>query len=418
MTDHANITGEVSSLAFGGAGVLKKDGLVVFVPFTAPQDVAEVSIVSKKKRFAFGKLEKIIEPSPLRVTPKCPYFGTCGGCQLQHINYSAQLDSKKQAVIDALSRVGKVSQDQLNEVTIEEAEHPWGYRERIALHIKEGKIGFFSLDNVNLVEIESCVIFLDQPTTLFNEVRELAKRLTTGRMDILKDKEGKFLIYVRLDVLPPDGNEILKWAETYLTSISGLEISRLGSFGKSEVQTQVENLSITYSPRVFIQNNASQSLKIYREIANLFKSYSSILDLYSGIGISSLLLAKNGATVESIEYSREAVEWAKKNFENNQETKIKAHCGDVQKLLSGLLNKTKFEAALINPPRDGIDKAVAETLRKSGIKDVIYISCMPSTLARDIKEFIEVGYTIKLVKAFDMFPQTGHIETLLQLQLN
>lgn len=418
-TDLPLIKGTIDSIAFGGAGLLKDNGLVTFVPFTAPGDVVEVAITKEKKKFREGVLKQILTPSPLRVEPRCPYFGTCGGCQLQHISYEAQLSTKRQSVVDSLLRIGKVSPEIFqNNFTIEGMEDPWGYRERIALHLIDGKLGYYSEDNTTLIEIEECPIFIKEKGSFFKELRHWTSLLdTNGRVDVLKDKEGKYLLYVRLDEITPKVEKAYRFSQGKLPLVSGLEIARLGKWGKDKVAADLVGLKVFYSPKVFIQNNASQSTKIYEEVTRRLHGSYAILDLYSGIGISSLLLAKQGSKVDAIETSKEAVDWAEINKTINNLPELRFFPTDVERALPNLLQKNAYDAVLINPPRQGIRPEVVKSLKESQIKKMIYISCMPSTLARDVKELSEGGYQLKFAKAYDMFPQTGHIETLLELEL-
>lgn len=413
-----NITGKIESLAFGGEGVMRQDGLVIFVPYTAAGDTVEVKIELEKKRFARGRVASLLEASPDRTAPLCPYYEKCGGCQLQHIDYPAQREAKRIMVEDALKRIGKVD---FPHVDIEEDQNLpiWAYRERIAMHLQAGKIGFIALDHRTVLEIDTCPIYLEGYHPLFKELQAFAQFFTSpGRVDVMKDGRGKFIVYVRLEEFDRRAKEALEMADQNKAHIASLEIKGVGYWGEETAESDSLGLKILYSPKVFIQSNRSVSEKINLEIKMLLSGSNKVLDLYSGIGVSSLLLAKEGKKVISIESNVVAVEYARENAYLNQVDSIEFITGEVESNLKGLLNEESFDAALINPPREGLYPEVAEALKNSGIKTLIYISCMPSTLARDVNILAEGGYSIKKVKAFDMFPQTGHIETLLQLTRN
>lgn len=412
-----NFQGKIESIAFGGEGVLKTDGHVVFIPYTAPGDEIEYEIVMKKKRFARGEILKIINPSPERTLPLCPYYQNCGGCQLQHIRYSGQQASKKIMVEDALKRIGKFSFPAV-EFEQDPALRPWAYRERVAFHLSQGEIGYIALDNRSIVEVDECPIFLEGKHSLFKELRGLARFFTAaGRVDVLKDHSGKFLVYVRLEHYDKQCKEALEWGHMNMPSVSGLEIDRVGNWGKEIIVTEFEGLVIEYSPRVFIQSNKAVSEKIYQEIGLILEGQKSCLDLYSGIGITSMLMAKQGSQVVAIESNGAAVNFAKNNAKKNGLKNVEFLGGGVESLLPKVLKDHSFDAAVINPPREGLYPEIAEALKKSGIKTLVYVSCMPSTLARDAHILAEGGYKVTRVKAYDMFPQTGHIETLMVLSL-
>lgn len=390
------VTGEISQIAFGGSGLLRIDNFVLFVPYTAPKDIIEARIVELKKGYGRAELVRIISPSPFRTKPKCPYFGTCMGCQLQHLQYKTQLEIKKGAVADALQRIGKLNHPL---VEIVPSEKEFGYRERITLHLKDEKLGYIGPDNKSILEIHTCPIFTDEPI-----IQELQKfkhahfKKNHGRIQILKDKKGGFLVHLATE--PPPSN----------MEKTQLEIEFRGD---KPIQSEILGLKIEYSPKVFIQNNFEESIKIYSEILSIMQDVKphKVLDLYSGIGVTSCLLAKAGMEVHSIELNPASVKYARKNAQLNNLSNIQFSQGKVEAILK---DDPSFDAVILNPPREGVERQVLLTLSKMKPKTIVYISCMPSTLARDLK-LLSDDYEIKIVKAFDMFPQTGHIETLIRL---
>lgn len=406
------VKGTIHDIAFGGSGLLKIEGFVLFVPFTAPGDEIVAEITLLKKGFGEAKIVEIITPSPVRTSPKCPYFGTCMGCQFQHIEYSAQLEIKRKSVEDALTRIGKLN---IPPVTITASEKVYFYRERITLHLELGKLGYIKRDNTTILDIQTCPIFADDPK-LFNTLHTLFEGCT-GRLQITKDKEEGYLIYGNLK----QGHsleKILEMSQSF-PKIRGIEITcnrKTTRRGISLLRSEIEGLSFQYSPQAFIQNNFSQSVNIYREILKICRSDNQILDLYSGIGISSCLLASKGKQVLAIEGNKYAVNHAKENAAHNHITGIQFETGWVENEITKALNRP-FDALLMNPPREGVHRNAIDAIKNSRIKKIIYIACMPSTLARDLK-LLSPTYKIQEVKAFDMFPQTTHVETLAELSLN
>ncbi len=388
------VTGTITEIAFGGSGILKVQGLVLFVPFTAPGDEIEAIITELKKGYGRAKLSKIIKPSPTRVQPKCPYFGTCMGCQLQHIDYETQLEEKKQAVKEALLRIGKID---IPEVSIVPSPKEYTYRERITLHLDEQKLGYISLDNTSILDIKICPIFTeDSILERLNQAKDHEFKKQKGRLQVLKDQKGSFVVHASIHPKPAIFPPHIRFSKD------------------EEITSHLLGLKFTYSPKVFIQNNRSVSEQIYLKIVELMREAnpSLILDLYSGIGVTSCLLSKEGYTLYSIELNSHSIRYARRNQEINGLKNITFIEGKAEEKIP----HQPFDAVLLNPPRTGCEKIVIEKIRDViQPKTIIYVSCMPSTLARDLNILGE-GYRTNIVQAFDMFPQTGHIETLVRLE--
>ena len=418
-------TGEITDLAFGGEGVLRKDGMVTFVPFTAVGDVIKCQITQKKSSFAKGILTEIIKPSPTRVKAPCPYFGTCGGCQLQHISYTEQLEQKRKWVEDALKRIGHLSFP-VNPVVA--ATQQWTYRRHIHLSLRpyEGvfQAGYTAIDNKTLLPIMQCQIFLPPDNEIFAQIHKTVAKISShgnqeGKITILKQGDNTFLLCFHFKHLPQNIVKVIENAMSHFSNWTTVVISTLHKtleFGPKPPPTDVLGLKIAYSPRAFMQNHPEQSANIYQELQRISQHIKprKIIDLYCGIGISSILLAKDGSSVIGVEYNREAIQLAKQNAKNNNIFKIKFVQGDVNLLLKDLLKHEKPDLVIVNPPREGLDKTVVEALMKYPPKHILYISCMPSTLARDLNG-LSNHYKIQSCQPYDMFPQTAHIETLVHL---
>ena len=402
------VKGSIKEIAFGGSGLLKVEGFVLFVPFTAPGEEIVAEITLLKKGYGEARIVEIVKPSPFRVKPKCPYFGTCMGCQFQHIEYKTQLEIKRKNVEDALIRIGKL---EIPEVTIVPSNQEYEYRERITLHLNKDKMGYILKDNISLLDISTCPIFIEDPE-LFKTLH-LLFRDQTGRLQITKAKEHGYLIYGHLDNCNSPQNLIEE--SSSFKQILGIQIKSKGKTyqrGINTLKSRIDNLTFEYSPQTFIQNNFNQSLNIYREITEWLESDQKIVDLYSGIGITSLLLASKGKDVIAIEANKYSVKLAKENALKNH---LKAHfeTGLVEQWIDKALDQP-IDAVIMNPPREGVQKEALISLFNKRVKKIIYISCMPSTLARDLN-LLKERYKIKAVTAFDMFPQTAHVETVVKL---
>lgn len=324
----------VSNIAFGGDGVIRHEGKVVFVPFVLPGEQIEFEITQSKKSHAFGRLIRILQAHPNRITPKCEYYGRCGGCQLQHASYDLQLKIKQQFVEDALTRIGKLENIQVSPII--GTEHQWAYRRRIKLHQRGNKKGFIGVDHHSLVEITHCEIF--------------------------------------------SGN------------------------------------SLELDPDIFVQAHPEQSERLYQDLVQAIQALGTlkILDLYCGMGILTAQLADLGCPITGIELNPKAINWAKKNHTQA----VNWVTADVSKTTSQYLKKDLPDVVLVNPPRTGLHTEVIEALVKYRPKHIFYTSCMPATLARDLKILAEAGYAIKQCQPYDLFPQTTHVETVVSLCLS
>ncbi len=423
MQQH-NIQGTITDIAFGGSGVLRDEGLVIFVPFTAVGDVVSVKITKQKSSFAEGVVDRILVPSPDRGTPRCPYFGICGGCQLQHLNDEAQLSYKLRCVEDALKRIGKLNLD--FPLTIAAAPTKWNYRRHIQLNLRPSdqgyRVGYVATDNETLLAIQECQIFTAETDPLFTQLQEAAASLTcvddqVARVTILKvEQDGYLLDFQFPGKLPDNGKKILKEAQLKYEKWKGILASAKGttfSFGQTQAELSLDSLQFQFSPRAFIQNHPEQSVALYRQMVQVVQEYqvNKLLDLYCGIGISSLLFSQQGIEVIGVENNGEAIACAQQNALINRQTNATFIQANVEKVLKDLLRQYRPDGVLVNPPRQGLHGQVIQDLLQHPPRELMYVSCMPATLARDLQQLCQ-KYHIQKCMVFDMFPQTAHVETL------
>lgn len=423
------ITGEVSGLAFGGQGILRHEGFVIFVPFTAPGDVISCRIIEKKKSFATGEVVDILTPSPKRTKPACLYYGRCGGCQLQHLDYDTQLRCKKSWVEDSIQRIGRMPIDCIAETV--PAKLQWCYRRHITLTLvpRNGtySAGYIEMDNHSLIEVQHCPIFNIQSDPIIQHTAALVGNLKhasqeTAKATILKQGNGSYIVQLKFTAIPENCPEICVKALKEVPVLSGIMVSspaKTVSYGNPLAHCAVDGIEFEFPPDVFIQNHSEQSEKIYKVVCSIAaqEEATRILDLYCGIGITSVLLARQGMEIIGVEYSGEAIRWANKNAVKHNCKNIQFVQADVQKVLSNILKKHKPDFVLVNPPRIGMEPRVTQEILKFAPKNIAYISCMPSTLARDLQSFSNAGYSIVECRPFDMFPQTAHVETVVHLRL-
>lgn len=417
--------GTIESIAFGGEGILRHEGLVIFVPFTAPGDCVDVEVHSKKKNFAHGKLLHLQKPSPSRTDPRCFYFGSCGGCQLQHMNYPAQIEAKRKFILDALQRIGKI---EITDLAVYPTDEQWHYRRHIRLKLKrEGtgfKAGYTGCDPSQFINIAKCPIFIPSEETLLGTLEPLLANLSNegieeGSLRLIKADQGKFILAFSFFPQLPLNFKIAKNTLGNNPNWQGIIAQSPNEkivFGDIACETECLGLKARFSPFGFLQNHPEQSENLYRAILDaLPQNCEKILDLYCGIGITSLLFAKQKKKVWGVESHPETLLLAKENAQKNN---LSVHFIEGKAEIQGaqLLKTERPDAVLCNPPRTGVDPELLHILIAEKPACILYVSCMPSTLARDLQKLIHAGYMIESIQGFDMFPQTTHVETLVALK--
>jgi 23S rRNA (uracil1939-C5)-methyltransferase len=418
------ITGTIESIAFGGNGILKDNGLVVFVPFTAPQDQATIALTQKKKNYARGSLLVLNSPGPDRTEPACPHFGSCGGCQFQHIAYPAQLKIKQRFLEDALQRIAKLA---IPIPPIVPAPHPYHYRCHITLRMKpraQGfQLGYTGHDNTTFIPITTCPLFCPKQDTILADAQHLVSKLhSTGinqaTLRLFKHSDG-YLLAFQFSPHCPANIELCEEALRTYPRIQAILIQsplETHTFGTPQCHTASLGIHAAYSPYGFVQNYPEQRDAMYQKILDdLPSDAAKILDLYCGIGMTSLLFASQGKTVIGIESNPECIAMAEQNAKHNALTNVSFHRKKAEES-APILATFQPDSVLCNPPREGLDPSVIEALTAHRIPYIQYLSCNPATLARDLKLLIQSGYRVEKLQGFDMFPQTTHVETLVLLR--
>jgi 23S rRNA (uracil1939-C5)-methyltransferase len=414
------ITGTIESIAFGGAGVLRHEGMVVFVPFTAPGDVAQIDIIQKKKNFATGKLVHLQQASPHRVTPKCSYFGTCGGCQLQHLSYADQLEAKRLFIAESLKRIGHID---FPVPPVVPAKEQWAYRRHIKLNLRpkgDGfEMGYMNHNGFTLLPIDHCPIFHTPDDPVLKELHQFLVQLSSkgveeGTVRIIKNGPHTLLAFAFSPKFPSNRQEqITSLLKTHPTWGVVIE-SEL--YGNTDCLLDIDGLKIAYAPYGFLQNHPEQSLNLYHAIVQAIpEGTKNVLDLFCGIGISSLMIGKKGVNVTGVEMHHASIALAQKNALQNQIKNVRFVEGDAEMMGEKFLETEEVDCVVVNPPRTGLMRPLIEDLINSKTSDLIYVSCMPSTLSRDLKLLTQGGFLVTTIQSFDMFPQTTHVETLVKL---
>ncbi len=393
------MTSKIISLAFGGAGIAKPNGKTVFIPFTLPGEEVTYEITKETRSYSFAKVEKILTPSLSRTTPLCKHYQVCRGCQFQHLSYGSELQVKRQFIIDAFKHIAKIDVDP--EATIP-SDTPYEYREHIRLNLDNAsQFGYIS--DKKLLPIQHCPLFsIDE--TPYQKLSALINTLKPPGGSVRIFQKEKPLLAFSFPFLPKNHSV----AKEFLQDFKGISMKSpkdFISYGEKNITYSFADLTIEFSPYGFIQNNLSQAEKLYKALINLINS-DAVLELYCGVSVLSLLCARRG-----IDSSKENIKRAKKNASLNGL--------DVEFILgkAEAASLQGFDTIIVNPPREGLSSQMINRLILEKPKHILYISCMPSTLARDTAKFVAEGYRIDKCIPCDMFPQTTHVETILSLKL-
>lgn len=379
---------EIKKIVPGGYGLAFADGLTMFVVLAVAGDRLRVRLTEIKGKIAFADIESIIQPSPERIEPPCPYVGTCGGCDFQQMTYPAQLDAKVGIIRDNLHRIGKIEYE--GEISIIPSPHEFGYRLRAQWHIDGNRreIGYYERDSRNLVAIAHCPILMVELDNALQKVR--------SEIDWSK-------------FWPEKGSIDAACGDESVVSLYSPEID----LRDEEITFSAAGERYTFAAHAFFQGNRYLIDElIERAIGNAAGDYA--LDLYSGVGLFTLPLARRFRNVTSVEDYAPAVEFAVKNISNAALTNVEVVSMPVGRYLAEM-SPNSIDFVLLDPPRSGTEKKTVLDLIKLRPKIVSYVSCDASVLARDLRRFLDGGYEITSITAIDLFPQTHHVETIVRL---
>ncbi|MBA3600093.1 MAG: class I SAM-dependent RNA methyltransferase [Acidobacteria bacterium] len=388
--NHQIIDVTIEKIVPNGFGLAFAENLTVFVPLSAKGDRLRVRINQLKGKTAFAEIVEILKPSPDRIEPRCRYFGRCGGCNFQQMTYKAQLEAKVGILRDCLTRIGRINYER--EIPIVGSPRDYEYRSRAGWHLdsREKKFGYFQRKSHAIIDVETCPILAP----------ELEQTLKSFRRN------------------PP-------W-ESFWSKIVEVEAATAGgetSVYSAEIIEPVREISFTangekyfYDATSFFQGN-SFLIEPLTQIALGAASGKTALDLYCGVGLFTLPLARRFELVVGVEGSERAIDFAEKNAENARLPNVKFHREDVSDWLKeNAKNLKNLDFVLLDPPRSGTEKETIENLLRLKPKEISYVSCEPATLARDLKILCDDGYSIDLITVLDLFPQTHHVETVVRLR--
>ena len=413
----------IESVAFKGYGVARVHGKVVFVPYTVTGDKAQIEVVEDKKKYSMGRVVEMIEPSPCRAAPPCPYFGSCGGCQWQHIDYSAQGELKKEILRNTLQRLGRLKE--IPSIRIMLSPKPYDYRIRIQLKVKGKAIGYYQERSHRIVEIDRCIISHPLVNQIIQELREeSAALLRMEEIEInVSPEEGRGAILFHLHSYDQRTEHFMKKLLQSHPVLRGIALSRKGGFNffgdpalnltiHLSQEGEKRNLKLRISPGSFSQVNPEQNQALIQTVLQFSEVNKGdrVLDLYAGVGNITLPLAIGARGVLGIEENRMAVEDARFNAERNGMNNCDFSHGRVEDVLVNLKKETP-DLIVLDPPRTGC-KTILDQLVRLKPKKIVYVSCEPTTFSRDLHLFFERGYSLQRLGLIDMFPQTYHMEVV------
>lgn len=452
---------KVDDIATGGEAVGRVDNFVFFVPQGAPGDELEVEVTELRKSYGRARIAKIIKPSVRRIQPPCPVYQQCGGCQLQHIDYDAQLFYKTKIVKDALQHLTELG-GTVKVHPCRRLEDPWSYRNKVQAVVAakpylkstdEDKerishiVGLYAQGTHRIVKIDECLIQDSLNNKVLQASREAMERL---QWPVYNEKDGSglvrylvtrasysarevMLVVVAAQPRLPQIQEFLNHVRHRVPQLRGVLVNLnphqtnvvLGNrtqllWGKDHLVEEVKGLKFQISPTSFFQVNTRGLLMmcdVLEQYCDL-REKDSAVDLYCGVGSLSLFLAKRARRVLGVDISQAAIEDAVVNSDLNSMKNTDFLAGASEKILPQLYRQgQRFQLALLDPPRKGCDVEVLQVLARMRIPRVVYVSCNPSSLARDLAILKELGYLVHEIQPLDMFPQTYHVECVARLTL-
>ena len=446
LNKNQKYTIEITGLTHEGQGVGNIDGFVVFVDGTLPEETVEVLIIKVTKSYAVGKLLEIKKTSTHRVEPFCKVYKRCGGCSMQHLDYGEQLKFKADVIVQNLKRLGGIDMDRVKVYPAIGMEQPFQYRNKVQYPVGmqngEVKIGFFANRSHDIIDSDECEI---QPVES-NSIREIVRSFAqNSSISIYDEASGKGLlrhVMVRkgfttnelMVVLVlngrklPNAQDLVSKLTQAFSTIKSIYINVntkktniiLGNesillFGQKYISDYIGKYKFNISPLSFFQVNPIQTEKLYSKALEFaaLTGGENVFDLYCGIGTISLFLSEKAGKVIGVEVVPEAIADAKENARINGIDNAEFYVGEAEKVIPELYNKgVRADVVVVDPPRKGCDQVLLDTLVEMKPERIVYVSCNPATLARDVGFLSKNGFELKEVQGVDMFPWTNHVETV------
>lgn len=442
----------IDTLVFEGKGMgMLTDGRKAFVYKVLPQEKVEFLVQSNRHSFVEGWATNIIEPSPDRIVPACPHFEQCAGCSFQNMPYVKQLFWKDHFLTESLVRLGGFDAERVKkwQKPIIGAQNTLHYRNKTEFSFTDNeghlKVGFHNpLKRFHMIDQDRCLLQSETAQKAFELIQKIVQASKLDVFDLYRNKNGflfsitfrtsyrdEILIALNTHDLPFPEDEKKLWVETFVAGLgqklvgivqvqkdrkeTASEPKVVQLWGSDTLEDRVEDLSFEIGAQSFFQVNREMASVMVRKIRDYIQSKKHsvhVLDLFCGNGFLGMSVAKGSQTVTGIELNASAVVEGRKNLKKNNITNYTFYQGDTRKILTQLLEQgQKFDTVIVDPPRGGLGRKTVKTIAKIQSDEIVYISCNPATLARDLEVFEICGYEVVSVQAMDLFPQTYHLET-------
>ncbi|WP_456374009.1 23S rRNA (uracil(1939)-C(5))-methyltransferase RlmD [Thiolapillus sp.] len=425
----------VESLSHDGRGVARVDGKTTFIHGALPGERVLFVYTGKRRNHDEAEVVEVLEPSDQRVPPRCPHFGLCGGCSLQHLDAAAQIGYKQQTLADAFAHIGKVEPESWLPPLA--GDTPWGYRRKARLGVKnvprKGRVlvGFRERKSSYVADMNSCEVLHPKIGAALNDLSALVGALSIAnripQIEVAMDDEHCVLIFRILDPLSgQDRDKLCSFARKqdfiiYIQDAGPDSITPLDDAADLHYALPEFELSLHFQPADFTQVNSDMNRRMLQQAVELLEPEASdrVLDLFCGIGNFSLPLAIHSGRVLGVEGAQELVERARENARLNGLENVEFHRANLyESLEKETWMKQSFNKALLDPPRSGAFE-ILEHLPRMGVERMVYVSCYPGTLGRDAGKLVhELGYRLVTAGVMDMFPHTAHVESIALFEKN
>lgn len=432
----------IDRFADSGEGIAVYDGIVIFVPFSKPNDVVKIHIINDKKTYLVGKVIERILPENTTTTPPCPYFYRCGGCDIQHLSQNEQLTFKKEMVKNSLKKYAKI-ETEIKDVV--ESDKWLRYRNKFSFPVQEEngeiKIGMYRKNSHDIIDIEDCLLQSEKTQKLLkifknymknNKISAYNEKSHSGTVKhiVVREYGDEFILTIvvtdeKFNNFEPLIGELEKEFSSFGIVKNVNKLNNNVIFGKIDEHIyglenlKMEDFGVKYeiNNRSFLQVNDYIKNLVYKKIIDTIGGHDVVIDAYSGAGLLSSILAKNSEKVVGVEIEKEATKNADNLKNKNNLYNLTNINGDCSEIIPSLAKKLSGDFAIVvDPPRKGLSNEVIEAFLKAEPSQIVYLSCNPATLARDLVKLIE-KYDIDFIQPYDMFPQTCNVETLVSLKL-
>lgn len=395
---------KIEKLDHFGRGIVKINNKICFVKNALPNEIVEVNITNDKKKYMEAEVVNITDEASMRIESICPYYDVCGGCGLQHVNIDYENDYKRQKVNELINRYGNVNDVKVEEIYCDEE---YFYRNKVVLHVKNGEIGFYKEKSNDLIAVKKCFLLDEKINDLFpiledfvkdNSVSKIIIRVSNERSSVMLKVEGEVSNFLKLEQV-----------------VDVLIINDKVVFGDDKIISTIGNKKYYVSIDSFFQVNKTLTEKLYDQVFSLVQKIkpSKVLDLYCGTGTIGIYISDAVSQIVGIDCSSSSIKDAFCNKELNRAKNIEFLCDKVENVIDQF--RKDIDLIIVDPPRAGLDRKTIDNILRISPDNIIYISCDPVTLARDIN-LLSSDYCIEQIKLFNMFPRTYHVESLVLLK--